>query len=458
MPKKGQYLERHGNQWRVTVKVTAKARPILGKAHLKRPLHTDSLPRAEALKWSVIAELKAVISEAERQVEARARGGMDAIAAEALAWRAEIERGAEQPVSVDDEEHLINPALEVLDDRAEEIEKESGAEAARAFAEIAQGRATPIPSLLQSYFTEAELEPRTEADYRRAVERFAAWTQKQKLPGTIEQTTRKIAGRYISEALLAKAADGRTANKAVSALSSFWRWLIKRGHADANPWQGQSLPKRRSVTAEGERYKRPFTDKEIKTLLEGDPLKSAGGPRRVSPAWADLAAVMRIAAYSGMRIDEIACLRVDDCVEGAFNIRAAKTPAGIRKVPIHPELAVLVRNQVAGRSGREFLFPNIPTPPEGSRNERSMPWVKAFVRYRRGIGVDEREEGKRQARTDFHSFRRWFITKAEQASIPKETIASVVGHERAGVTFGVYSGGPSWEQRTACVEAVKLEP
>jgi hypothetical protein len=72
--------------------------------------------------------------------------------------------------------------------------------------------------------------------------------------------------------------------------------------------------------------------------------------------------------------------------------------------------------------------------------------------------VHERAEGQRQSRIDFHSFRRWFITAAEQASQPPHIISGVVGHEegRKGMTLGTYSGGPSDVQLRACVEAVQL--
>ena len=49
--------------------------------------------------------------------------------------------------------------------------------------------------------------------------------------------------------------------------------------------------------------------------------------------------------------------------------------------------------------------------------ERSQPISKAFTRLRRGIGgtLDEREEGARQANTDLHSLRRWFVMSAHEA-------------------------------------------
>lgn len=80
--------------------------------------------------------------------------------------------------------------------------------------------------------------------------------------------------------------------------------------------------------------------------------------------------------------------------------------------------------------------------------------------WRRDLNLDARQEGRRQSDADFHSFRRWFATKAEQAGQPPHTISAVLGHEegRGGMTLGVYSAGPSLEQRRAVVEAVRLPP
>jgi len=57
---------------------------------------------------------------------------------------------------------------------------------------------------------------------------------------------------------------------------------------------------------------------------------------------------------------------------------------------------------------------------------------------------------------DFHSFRRWFITEARNASTDLAVVAVVVGHEAAGMTDGVYHGGPTEALKRACVRAVSL--
>ncbi|WP_417799074.1 hypothetical protein, partial [Terasakiella pusilla] len=42
-------------------------------------------------------------------------------------------------------------------------------------------------------------------------------------------------------------------------------------------------------------------------------------------------------------------------------------------------------------------------------------------------------------RVDFHSFRRSVIQVLERARLPQTEVAQVVGHEKAGITFGTYN-------------------
>lgn len=102
---------------------------------------------------------------------------------------------------------------------------------------------------------------------------------------------------------------------------------MKRGHAESTPWAGQSLAK---AGLAGEVVgKRPFTTAEALKLLQG-------------PADGELADAMRVAALSGMRIEEIYRLTVADCGGGWFTLRQAKTKAGVRRVPIHSGLADII--------------------------------------------------------------------------------------------------------------------
>lgn len=95
--------------------------------------------------------------------------------------------------------------------------------------------------------------------------------------------------------------------------------------------------------------------------------------------------------------------------------------------------------------------------PEHPKRERSAPLSKRFKHYRKTLGVDDRAEGKRQSRIDFHSFRRWFITtKARNAGFDSGFVAVLAGHETGHITDDVYSGGPDDDRKRACAEAIRL--
>lgn len=450
------YLEWHGQQWRVQVKVPEKARQILGKSRLVRPLHTDSLANANRLKHRVVAELKEEIARAELEARRRERQEADQLTEEAFSWRADLEAENERPdVLNEDGVPLGGVVSDLLTDRADEIEKTEGAERASYFYKVAAGLETPIMSFVDAWLAERiDMKPRQRIDYRRAVSKFAAWLVEAKLPGSIEAANRKIAGRYVSEAMVAKAVHWKTANKDISGLSVYWKWLIKKGHSEVNIWAGQSLPKIKPK-GEDQKSKRPFTDGEVSTLLHGitDVL---------------VLDAVTVAALSGMRTEEIARMKVANCAGGVFRVSDAKTQAGIRNVPIHPDLRQLVARRTRRKASEAYLFHELTDPPPGSAMERGQGITKRFVAIRRRLGVDEQVAGRRQSRIDFHSFRRWFIRKAIDAlhkgakGYDPWTIADVVGHDREttdaglGMTMGRYPGEAPDAAKQACVAAVRL--
>ncbi len=240
-------------------------------------------------------------------------------------------------------------------------------------------------------------------------------------PPTIEAVTKPVAGRYVTD-MVTEGTDRKTANRKISAVSAYWRWLLKRTTAEVNPWSGQSLSK--AAVATGGIPKRTFTDAELTTLLNGGP----------DPELLD---AILVAALSGMRIEEAYRLTVADTVDGWFNIRDSKTRAGIRRVPIHTSLGPLMTRRQSGKPATAYLFHEAGRLRDGY--ERSMPASKRFGHYRKRVGVDEREQGRRQSNIDFHSLRRWFITQARNAGIDRATVAAVVGHEAGNITDDVYS-------------------
>ncbi len=438
-------IERRRNGLYAVVEVPPSLREAVGRKRLRKTLATADMATAKARVWAVVAELK-------RQIEAARQATTgDMVTEEARALRKALrEAPPSEAASVRD--FIADRAHELRGDPIGDVrgvpsgDYEFDAERERratAFHQLATGQATPIDEHLEHWLGETPYAIRTKSDHRRAVHRLKDWGAE-----TLEVVTRKRAGEFVSWLLRPDdsgewSGDRASAAKCKSALSAYWTFLRRKGHVELNPWLDQPIAKAKANQGGEETLERPFTDAELRTLLDG-------------PADAVVADLIRMGALSGMRIEELCSLKVRDCAAGLFRITKAKTAAGVRSVPIHSDLCAIVTRRIAGKAPNGHLFDDLPTPPEGSARERSMPASKRFSRYMRAVGVAVVVPGKRRSLTNFHSLRRWFITRAEHAGQTHTTVASVVGHKRQGETFGLYSGGPSADQFKACVEAVKL--
>ncbi|MGR9499431.1 DUF6538 domain-containing protein [Rhizobium leguminosarum] len=445
------FLELHGNQWRVVVNVPKKLRVKLG-TKLKRSLGTDSLKEANRLKWDVIAELKAIIAHAENpslSLESARSISREQAMQQAIRF-AEQRKRAFDPAGRDEIDEEIDWQAESLagrpiatDEDGHEVFDSDRLRLATDFSQLARGDKTPIDLHHEKFLAMSHVKARTLADDRRAMKLLKDWCNKAGVPPYLQAITKKEAVRFCDELpKLTANLTPVTLNKYVSRLSVYWAWLENRHEVESNIWQGRRLREPQQTTDQKER---PFTDDEVKVLLKG-------------PAEPEMHDLMRMAALSGARLDAIVCLKVKDCRDdGVFVFKPQKKEPGPRLCPIHPDLMEIVERRKKGKEHEDDIFPEWPGVKKStSLRERSFKTSNEFTTYRRSVGVEDRREGKRRGLVNFHSFRRWFITKAEQAGQPESTIAVVVGHKRQGMTFGVYSGGPLLEQARQCVEAVKL--
>ncbi|MGO4405284.1 DUF6538 domain-containing protein [Bosea sp. RAF48] len=191
------YLKKHGNQWIVVVKVPERLRKAVGKAHLKHPLHTDSLAVANREKFRVVATLKDELLKAEAEMRRKAKEAPDPLADEAMQWREAVQQSEADPsfyAYEDDEGNLVEDGhgltLSLVRDRAEEIAVKEGVVRAKDFHDVATGQATPINRLIDKWLAERPMKPRQQVDYRRAVEKFSSWLAAQRLPASIEAVKR----------------------------------------------------------------------------------------------------------------------------------------------------------------------------------------------------------------------------------------------------------------------------
>jgi hypothetical protein len=403
------FLDLNHGTWRVVVGLRVNGKIV----KLQRSLGTSSLAEAKRLRWPVVAELKTVLH----------KGGQPHPIDDPETWRAALAAGDGGPD--DQTPHALSDHLDTI--RGDPIATEADHDGspvyfyhperekrATEFADRAYGRATPLDTYLDPFLaSRGKLREDTERRHRWAVKALADWLKAHGLPPTIEAVDGRVATRYVD--------DLPPGRRDPERLGLYWLWLVRREHATSNPWRDLRAAPRTRVEPE-----RAWTDDEARRLLDG-------------PASPSMRLLMEVGALTGARLNAIINMRVEG---NKITFPAQKKELGPRTIPLHSHL----RDSLAKcRDGQGFSgWPW----PDGNRASQ------AFTAYRRSVlGPDE--PGRRRGQTNFHSWRRWFISKAERAGIDERIISDVVGHARRSMT-GRYSAGASMEQMRVCVEAVKL--
>ncbi|TXN25077.1 integrase [Methylobacterium sp. WL9] len=455
-PKKA-YLELHGTTWRVSVAVPKEARKTLGTGRLKHNLGTDSLTVANVLKRQHVERFKKQIQDALDAIRGPSKSDLHvALELGKVAvrlreqgspeeWRAftdaVYERHAEirfkdaRWITVEDPEH---GPFEQEEARPEQARK------ADLFSDVAYGRATPIDLHHEAYLAQLFVTRRTKSDDERALKLILQWCARDGIPPSVERIDGKRAYAFADALKEMTGLDHVTLNKYIGRLSSYWQYLVQRTDAaKTNVFAGVVV---KGPKKPHDQKERPFSNGELARLLLG-------------PATPHMSDLMMIGALTGARLDAIVRLRVCDTANRCLLFQPQKSETTARYVPVHPDLAVVIARRTAGKAPSDDLFPEWPPVLDpNSKRERSFKASNHFTDYRRSIGVSHDIPGVRRSLVNFHSFRRWFISRLEQADVADSLIAAVVGHKRSGITLGVYSEGPVMRSARRAVAKVRLPP
>ncbi len=226
-----------------------------------------------------------------------------------------------------------------------------------------------------------------------------------------------------------------TVNRHMATLAALWSWAEERGHCEGrNPFQGH----RRKLTN--------GRNKQGYVAWQEDELRKLFNPL---PKREDLTEVMLVALYTGMRLNEIAALTCDRIKEEGgvrfIDVDDAKTPAGIRKVPLHPRLGWLFA-RARNSNGEGRVWPKFV--PEGPGRKPGGDAGKLFSAHKQRLGFADRRKA-------FHSFRKNVVGQLERARVPQNEVAQLVGHEKQGLTFGVYGQQMSLERLAEIVALIE---
>lgn len=423
-----QYLEKRFNTWYAVVEVPKPLRAVAGRSRFIRSLKTANLAEANSLKLPLVAEWKRQLTLMSKghpnkfaQVRLRAQELRSEIDCLPDVWE-EDEQGRE----INWKQEAISDALDVIKD----VASQHGHVVARQMkASILSGHAF-IRDLYPGWLAEFIGRQRTKDQGEFSVRQFLMWSGE---ATTAQEVDRKVAGNFISKLLTDGLKSQRTIERYVSSLSSFWRWMIRRGHLDSdkNPWRGHELGKGSRKTK-----RRPLSDEVVLKLL------SAKAERRYETVLPD---VLRIALATGMRLGEICELEAADVERRAdglwINIGEGKTEAAERSVPVHPAIVSIVERRL--QDADQHLIAGLTR--GGSDKSRGHYVTKAFARFRKGLGVTEKGQV-------FHALRNTFIACMEGHGVPESTTKLLVGHARASMTYGHYSDGQRVDLRQAILK------
>jgi integrase len=405
-----------------------------GKREVWDNLNTSDLRLAEARCHRANADFRARVLEA--------RGRLGTVEDDAFYWRRTIEehRGSGDPDARDDlSSEAIEAALRFASEKYAKggwkaVERharlfhegsepealiELGGPKARAFIDVVLAGKTPLQPFITQWFAqrEREVEKSTAFMDRSAVTAFV------RAHPLLNDITRPNVAKWIEGRR--REVTGATAQREVSGLRSFHHWLRSHGEVPddtPDPFAGHKFQDRRKKVEEARR--------EAFTPEEADRLYTAALGR---PDGDTLAAFVALGAWTGMRREEIAALRIEDLSLGKsaswLTIRRAKTASSNRTIPTHPRAVPLLK-RLAGKRTSGFLFADLKADHLGRRGDLTG---KAFTYLKKKMGFP--------ASRTFHSLRHMFVQRVRALGTPEDLVGDLVGHKPVSITGARY-GSP----------------
>lgn len=230
-----------------------------------------------------------------------------------------------------------------------------------------------------------------------------------------------------------------TYNKHVSAVSTFMNWAVNRCYISSNYFVGLKMRKNRAAREE----RNPFDKQDLRLIFSKDlyPVNEEDKPFRF---WTPI-----IALFSGMRLEEICQLHLDDIRQEngiwVFYIndndeKTLKNNNSARYVPIHRFLLndlklIKYRNSLLEK-GESRLFPELRK--DSDKTKYSKVVSSWFSNYKN-------RKLKLEGKKSFHSFRHTFLNQLKQSNVQPAYLSEIAGHTVGTITMDRYTGSYSPE-------------
>jgi integrase len=215
----------------------------------------------------------------------------------------------------------------------------------------------------------------------------------------------------------------------LTCLSSMFKYAENEGYIDSNPVSGITVPD----PIPGAAKRNPFDTTHLQAIFDAPTYKGM----RSSNFWKQSGDVVErdakywlpvVALFTGMRLGELIALQSQHCLseDGVFyfDIKEAKSHAGIRKVPFHPTLIQCgFHNYLDRITESNSVFGDL----------QGTPYSKHFKRFKNSVGISD-------PKLVFHSFRHTFTDALRRARVEEPLAKALLGHSEGSVT-GRYGSG-----------------
>jgi len=401
------YLQRRRRRWYAILEIPKPLRKRFGKPRFVQSLETESRSIAERRVLPVVTAWKKDIAAARNEP----------VDDDAAYWRRRLRLAKSEVDRQSIVEQIEHAAWEIGVINMDNVgELPSTNSEAREFYASASGQLVEFTEHLDEWLTSSQATAKTQDMHRSAISRFAS-----KFP-TVQDVSRPEVRRWVTAQMNEEGLKPKTLQRILSGLRGYWRYLqsINVAGEDHEPFSRLDISRQSKRTSPGN-ARLPFEPKEVVDLLDA----------AITQKDNLLADLIRLGMWTGCRIEELCALKVEDVKDDHFSIGDAKTQAGWRDVPIHRQLAQTMAQLIEDSKDGHVLSGLS----KNKSGDRSNAIGKRFGRLKKDQGFGPQHV--------FHSIRKTVVTILENAGVPENVVADIVGHEKTTMTYGLYSGGLS---------------
>ncbi len=237
--------------------------------------------------------------------------------------------------------------------------------------------------------------------YRGDLEQFMEYLKEEEIEEVDKIETENIKG--FKEALSNKDYTAKTISRKLNSVKSFFRFLVEEGIVDRDASRSIKHPK---IENDLPRVLKPMEYRALRDVCRHDKRTLA---------------IVELMLQAGLRISEVANLRLGDIGDDYIKIRAYESHQG-REIPLNRAAKEAIEEYLEerGTAREDYLFITKTGRQLLVRNIRSI-----INRYLEKAGLEE---------VKVNDLRNTFIVEQLSAGVPLDVVAEVVGHKRISTT------------------------